>query len=156
MASRLYASIWLSASARDVELRRIDRFESDFRIPGVIHGRRSAEYLNWRFLDCPIRVYHAFRFHRRGEVLGYCVFSQDKSSVQLADFVVEHADRACTRALVEHCRGLGVTHVLFRGVGLPLRGLGFLERKVYGDCTGMGLPDGSWYLTVCDSDSEFD
>jgi len=67
--------------------------------------RRSAEYLNWRYVDNPLYRYELFTARRRGALLGYAVFLQDGEDAMLVDlFGAEEESVLC--ALIAH--GVGV------------------------------------------------
>ena len=47
--------------------------------------QRSAEYLNWRYVNNPLYQYELFTVRRGGALLGYVVFLQDGEDAILAD-----------------------------------------------------------------------
>ena len=124
--SRLYASALLPARPSGISLEEIQRFDHDYTIPDVLHGQRSATYLNWRFFEDRSRDYHVLGFRLGADNLGYCAYRGD-TSARVYDFVASRHERACMRALVEHCRGRGCTQLIFSGVGLRLHRLGFFR-----------------------------
>jgi Acetyltransferase (GNAT) domain len=48
-------------------------------------GRRTAEYLNWRYRDHPLSLHEAVTARRNGELQGYAVFAQQGEDALLAD-----------------------------------------------------------------------
>jgi hypothetical protein len=152
--TRLYAFIWLGGLPRDLEMKQARRFGRDFEVdPAFIHGVRSAKYLNWRFIDNPMYDYAAFHFLEKGAVIGYCVYTLVRSKAEVYDFVVARRQRKCLRLLVQHCRGLGVTQLRFRGIGLNMRKFGlFLRRDRHTYYAGHEVPEGSWLITTADRD----
>ena len=153
--SRIYESLWLPGRPRDLEMRPIARFERDYVLaPSLIHGVRSAEYLNWRFVDNPVRMYSTHEFFEGDEAIGYCAYAHGSSSAVLSDFVTRRHPRNCLRLFVDHCRDSQLTHVAFSGVGLRLKKLGFVMHGLDGSCKAFKVPKGRWMVTPCDTDSE--
>ena len=133
-------------------LRPITRFQTDYVLaPSVIHGVRSAEYLNWRFVHNPVQRYFTYEFLEGDEPVGYVVYALDGSSAVLSDFVTIRHRSSCLRLLLEHCRERELTHVRFTGVGLQLKKLGFISRGLEGACTVFKVPKGRWMVTPCDT-----
>lgn len=157
MASRIYHALWLGITPRDIEMRPVVRFETDYR-PTVdhIHGRRTAEYLNWRFIDNPIGKYSVFEFVKANEPIGFCAYAKNGDAVVIADFVAQRNQRGCLKLLVNHCFCENFARMSFTGAGLGLRKFGFLYRTRTGDFYQYKLPDGQWIVTGCDTDSEVD
>ena len=152
--SKIYTSTLLP-SDRGIEMKRIARFDGDYALnPTLIHGVRSADYLNWRFVDNPVTVYHAYEFLEHDEPIGYCVYARARASVVLSDFVTTRSRRSCLRLLVDHCREIAADRIQFSGTGVKLTDLGFLRRNGRGGCLGFHVPDVPWLLTSCDIDSE--
>jgi hypothetical protein len=141
---------------RGIEMKRIMRFERDYALdPAVIHGVRSADYLNWRFVDNPVSTYHAFEFVERDEPIGYCVYTRVSASAILFDFVTARSSRNCLRLLVDHCREMAIDRIRFSGSGLELGSLGFVRRNGSDrKCLAFLAPEGRWLVTSCDIDSE--
>lgn len=152
-----YEFLRLAGRPRDLEMKPVDRFQTDYALdPDVIHGIRSAEYLNWRFIDNPIGRYASYEFYDDGEPVGYCVYAQVTTSAVISDFVAARRQKGCLHLLVDHCRDAGMTHLNFSGAGLQLKKLGFIHRSVDGNCNKYKAPDGHWMITRCDIDSEVD
>lgn len=161
LVSRLYSSICLGSPASDIEMKPVERFERGYTIDmEFIHGVRSVEYLNWRFIDNPIRRYSAFEFYEGGESIGYCAYTEVNKAVELFDFVVDQHPKKCLRLLVDHCRAEGLSHISFKCAGFQLGGWGFVNRGATSDFimgdnrNGPYRPHGSWMITLADSDYE--
>jgi hypothetical protein len=155
--SFLYKTALLPFVPANLEMKRITRFKQDFEIDvKASHGVRSADYLNWRFIDHPQGSrYRAYEFFDNGEPVGYCVLTQIAGNAMLSDFVVSRHNRGCTRLLVDHCWGEGVGLLGIRGTGLALGKLGFMRRPSKNNCTAADLPHGHWIVTPCDIDVDY-
>ena len=152
--ARVYEWSWLRRDGR-IEMRPIERFARDFALdPAVLHGIRSADYLNWRFIDNPLTAYRAFEFVEGDEPLGYCVYALSGGVATLCDLVTLGNAQGCLRLLVDHCHELGVDRVRLKGTGLKLGGLGFLRRRSSEQCLGIQAPEGPWLIMPCDTDLE--
>ncbi len=46
---------------------------------------RTAEYLNWRYLDCPLAKYDFLAARRNGELVGYVVFTSAGDSASIVE-----------------------------------------------------------------------
>jgi len=153
--SRLYAFLWLGKLPTDLTMRPIKRFDKDFEVDTpFIHGVRSGDYLNWRFIDNRMYDYSAYEFFQNSESIGYCVYRDTSSKVEIFDFVVSRRHRGCLRLLIEHFRSKGIIHVRFRGVGLRLGKFGFIPRRdTLNHCKGTPpVPRDPWMLTLGDRD----
>ena len=153
--SRFYAFLWLGTCPRTIRMERVIRFEKDFDIDtSLVHGVRSAAYLNWRFIDNPMYRYSAYEFLDGDKSIGYCVYAARGSKAEIYDFVADRYKRGCLRLFVEHCRGLGFNHLRFRGFALRLRKYGFIPRRdSHNNCIASSeLPAGTWMLTLGDRD----
>jgi len=153
--SRIYRICWLPGNERNLAMKRITRFRRDYALdPAVIHGVRSADYLNWRFVDNPVSKYYAYEFFERDESVGYCVFTRVGSSAILSDFVTVRCRRYCLRLLIDHCHEAKIARISISGTGLQLRRLGFIHRGYHRDCVAYEPPEGQWVVTPCDTDAE--
>lgn len=154
MGKKLYALLWLGPHPNDLRMEPVARFNRDFDIdPAFIHGVRSAEYLNWRFIDNPMYDYSVFEFFEGDQSIGYCVYSFVRSKTEIYDFIATRRQRSCLRLLVEHCHALGITGLGFKGIGLKLGRFGFLRRRDRDTYyTGHEAPEGDWMLTTADRD----
>ncbi len=155
----IYRTVFLSGDHQDVAMQPVTRFQRDFVAgSGVIHGVRTANYLNWRFINNPFGRYQAFEFVRNGECLGYCVFTQlefsGSRSLVLSDFMTASHRRGCMRLLVDYARQRSLALVVYRGMGLNLGKLGFVRRGPGHDCVASDVPDGEWIANLCDIDAE--
>jgi hypothetical protein len=149
-----------------------DEFTKLTRTVGSRHGtciERSADYLNWRYLQHPL-VRHRLLTARRGkELMGYLIFSQTSEDARIVDlFGCGNADT--WTALVTHVvallRPLGIIAVSMPGLSSnPWTGLlkkwGFRQRE---DCpvvvyasekTAASSEAGTspWFLTDGDRES---
>ena len=156
---RIYAFVRLGGMPNDIHMRPLERFVNDYNVPTpLIHGVRSAAYLNWRFIDNPMQKFHVYEFCENDENIGYCAYKSRESSAELYDFVVLRREKSCLRLLVEDFRRKGFTHLSFPGVHLHLERLGFFDRGSIGDFTSAKakctppLPNGDWMVTFCDRD----
>lgn len=153
--SRLYAFCWLGKLPTDLTMKPITRFDKDFEVDSLfIHGVRSAEYLNWRFINNRMYDYSAYEFFENDESIGYCVYTVIRSKAEIYDFVVSRRHKGCLRLLVEHCRGRGIARLMFRGIGLRLGTYGFIrrpDRENFCKAT-QDVPQGDWMLTMADRD----
>jgi hypothetical protein len=151
---RLYASLRLGRCSRTICMRPVERFQRDFALDDdSLHGVRSAEYLNWRFLDNPMYKYSAFEFVENDEIIGYCVYTTIHGKMELFDFAAERNPRECFRLLVEHCRQARLPRLRFRGVGLCLGKYGFFRRTdPAATFTISRTVDGPFYITMADRD----
>jgi len=155
VSSRLYAFFWLGKPPTDLTMEPVARFERDFEIDTpFIHGVRSADYLNWRFVDNRMYDYSAYEFFQNGESIGYCVYRDAGSKTEIFDFVVSRRHRGCLRLLVEHCRNREIIHMRFRGIGLRLGKFGFVPRRdKLNHCKATkDVPRAPWMLTLADRD----
>lgn len=153
--SGFYSFCWLGKRPTDLIMRPVTRFDRDFVVDTpFIHGVRSAEYLNWRFIDNPMYGYSAYEFLENDEKIGYCVYTVVRSKAELCDFVVSRRQRGCLRLLIEHFRSKRVIHLRFRGIGLCLGKYGFIPRRdPLNNCRATkDVPRGTWMLTMADRD----
>ena len=112
---------------RRYELRRVaersevgSEFDDLFERVGERYGllvERSAEYLRWRYLDCPDEGLELTAAYRRGRLAGWVAVKRLPDRVEWGDALVDPAERQALRALVA-----GI-----REPGLPLTGW-FTER----------------------------
>lgn len=115
---------------RRYELRRIAErseigaaFDDLFERVGERYGllvERSAEYLRWRYLDCPDEGLELVAAYRRGRVAGWVAAKRLPDRVEWGDALIDPAERPALRALVA-----GI-----REPGLPVAGW-FTERPAW-------------------------
>ncbi|MGH7300684.1 MAG: hypothetical protein ACREJE_09755, partial [Candidatus Rokuibacteriota bacterium] len=86
--------------------------------------RRQADYLNWRYLDNPIRRHEILAARRHGELVGYAVVAGDGDAAAIVDLFGIPAPR-----LIE---------------GLARGTLGWLRRRGAASATLWLLPPPSW------------
>lgn len=156
---RAYAFLWLGGKPNDLHLQPLERFTNDFTLDStMIHGVRSADYLNWRYIDNPMREFMVYGFFEGNENIGYCAYTVIDSMAEIYDFIALRRERNCLRLLVENLRKNSLKHVSFPGVGLNLGRLGFFNRGSKSDFTVAKaehtppLPTGDWMVTFCDRD----
>ena len=133
--------------------------------------RRDAEYLRWRYLECPDRAHRLLAIRRRGTLVGWGVFSRRGNDLVWGDALVDNRHVDAVPVLLEHA-----TRRLFPGVervwgwfGLHpawwaacLDDNGFVREREPDDLTpGFYFLDGAitrehlaerWYYTIGDSD----
>ena len=69
---------------------------------------RSAEYLRWRYLDCPDRGLELVAAWRRGRLAGWVAAKRLPDRVELGDALVDPAELPALRALVAEVRETGL------------------------------------------------
>jgi hypothetical protein len=156
---RAYAFLWLGGKPNDLHMQPLERFTNDFKLDStLIHGIRSADYLNWRYIDNPMQEFMVYGFFEGIESIGYCAYTMIDSTAEIYDFIAHRREKSCLRLLVEDFRKKRLTHLSFPGVGLHLGRLGFLNRGSNSDFTVAKaehtppLPSGKWMVTFCDRD----
>jgi len=150
---KIYACLWLSGKQNNIELRKINEFKDDFCVKGNhFYIERTSQFLNWRFINNPIRIYFCYEFHNRGGSIGYCVYAVEETTAVIYDFVSNEDQRVCWRKIVEHLRVQKITHVVFKCVGINLGKFGFIKRKLGASIISYNMPSGRWFFTLCDSD----
>lgn len=61
---------------------------------------RSAEYLNWRFLQHPKQRYHLLTARRKGRLCGYLIYDRSGEDGTVVDLLAEE-DQVCKALLIE-------------------------------------------------------
>ena len=69
---------------------------------------RSAEYVRWRYLDCPDRGIEIVAAYRRGRLAGWVAAKRLADRVELGDALVDPAELPALRALVAEIRETGL------------------------------------------------
>ncbi|MCY3591343.1 MAG: GNAT family N-acetyltransferase [Acidobacteria bacterium] len=115
---------------RRYELLRITKrseietgFDALFERVGERYGllvERSAEYLRWRYMDCPDEGLELVAAYRRGRLAGWVAAKRLADRVEWGDALIDPAERPALRALVAR----------IREPGLPLAGW-FTERPAW-------------------------
>ena len=109
---------------RVVEPSEIDAgFDALFEKVGERYGllvERSAEYLRWRYLDCPDEGLELTAAYRRGRLAGWVAAKRLPDRVEWGDALIDPVERSALRDLVA-----GI-----REPGLPLAGW-FTERPAW-------------------------
>lgn len=127
---------------------------------GVI-GERTADYLTWRFSQCPDIKYETFALSKRAELLGYVVWYRAGESICIADFL---ADDESTELLLSQfsrvARKRRADAIRMSCFGPPefyrqLQAAGFSRRQ---DSTAVLVRTSDttnhWYLTMADHDTD--
>ncbi len=106
---------------RRYELRRIaERSEIDADFDALLERvgerygllvERSAEYLRWRYMDCPDEGLELVAAYRRGRLAGWVAAKRLPDRVEWGDALIDPAERSALRDLVAGIRmpGLPVT-----------------------------------------------
>jgi hypothetical protein len=139
---------------------------------GACYGRciqRSAEYLNWRYLQCPLARFEIVTARRQGALVGYAIYTHTGDDATLADLFGIN-DPTIFTALVQYVvavlRQRGVmtlsAPILESHPWVPLlRRLGFRPREAspviiyaprWPPPGGSGAGNGTWLLMRGDRD----
>jgi hypothetical protein len=110
-----------------------EEFTLGFRqwAPGIgVCADRSAEYLNWRYLQHPLKHYHILTARRDGKLCGFLVYEREGENATVADFMANE-EKAVRGLLVE-------TIAMLRQQGVHTISAPFLEshpgRAILEDC----------------------
>jgi hypothetical protein len=69
--------------------------------PGMgVCSDRSAEYLNWRYLQHPLRHYHILTARQNGKLCGFLIYEREGENATVADFMANEK-KAVKALLVE-------------------------------------------------------
>jgi hypothetical protein len=151
--SKAYAYFWLNRNQINLELRKINEFKNDFVVKWEhLYIERTANFLNWRFINNPIKNFFCYEFHNNGELIGYCVYAIEESTGVIYDFISMKNQRGCLMKIVECLRTKQNTHVVFKCVGMSLRKFGFIKRRLGSNVISYSIPGKCLFLTLCDSD----
>lgn len=151
--SKVYSFLYLGRRPREAQMKPVQRFERDYSLePEYIQGVRSAEFLNWRFIDNPIDEYCVYEFCSKGESLGYCVYFIEASVGKIYDLVLTGSPRSCLRLLMDHLREKGAAHLIFKSIGFQMRRYGFIRIGSPGYFDILNTPQGKWKITLADKD----
>jgi hypothetical protein len=176
-AVRVPSGAQLESVAR-FDQRHTDAGDLLMSADGVLGARRSAEYLNWRFVDKPGVHYERWHVTRGSTCLGYVVWRVDSAARigYVMELLTERHDPAVTRALVRTAlRGMqdeGCTYALSwtldtMPVSRSYRRAGFvrLPARLEADDLHFGAvalnpqyatvasTRSSWYVSLADSDT---
>lgn len=180
----LLGNLWLAFS---IEAKSIDRaisvqshvgaFTAEFtdlaEVAGSQYGlciNRSADYLNWRFLEDPHNRYECLVARKSGRLCGYLLYTRNAEDAILIDLFgikQESILDSLLSALAKELRRSGVMTISAPVVeGHPWRGLlmqaGYRdrERSPFVACPGTGAlaqgfegPRGAWHFMQGDRDS---
>jgi GNAT superfamily N-acetyltransferase len=151
--SEFYTWLWMRKRPKDLHMRPVTRFDREYKPnPAFIHGVRAAAFLNWRFIDNPMKEFSCFEFFEDEQPVGYCVYAAHDSKAEIYDLVLGRRDRECLRLLVDHCRSEGLSALIFQSVGFRMRRFGFLRRAAPRDFYSLNTPQGVWLATLGDKD----
>ncbi|RJP16109.1 MAG: hypothetical protein C4520_19025 [Candidatus Abyssobacteria bacterium SURF_5] len=152
--SRLYSRLWLGRKTHGLHMKPVRSFERSYSLDhSFLQGVRSAEYLNWRFIDNPVRRYSVYEFfNHENTSLGYCVYYIDKTAAQVYDLVISSHTRACLRLLSDHFRERQISHLIFKSIGFRMRKYGFIRIGSPGFMDTLNTPSGTWLVTIGDKD----
>ena len=152
--------------------QRFDRLWLNTLSRFQVIGERTAEFLTWRFLNCPQTQYHIFTLvqSKSRELLGYVIWSAAADSVSIADLLASDSSTT-TRLLwefIELIRGTGAAAIrlscfasdefyrALRAAGLSQRqdGLTVLVKTLdtMGNKSTATDNGQNWYLTMADHD----
>lgn len=133
-------------------------------------GDRSADFLTWRFTDCPDLTYEIFTLADRttGDLLGYVVWYADEGAASISDLLAID-EPTTTLLLAEFSRAVrqtGWTAIRFGCFASPsfytlLKQSGFHRRQNRHPvlCRRSNVVDSqaagsNWFLTMADSDTD--
>jgi hypothetical protein len=154
--------IGLHAGGCGEEFAALDRASVD---AGVTRVRRSAAYLNWRFLANPFRSHEILTARRDATLAGYLVLARDESTHAIVDLspaapVVTAALVAAAARLAHQRRASAITASMidFHPAAATLAEMGFRAREASPVivCPSPGLAarleHTSWFFTEGDRD----
>ncbi len=112
------------------------RFNALFEAVGDRYGllvERSAEYVRWRYLDCPAKGPELVAAYRRGRLAGWVVATRHPDRVEWGDALVDPAELPALRVLLGEIRAPGLPIVGWfserpRWWSRQLDSLGFVRR----------------------------
>jgi len=151
--------------AKALEGRFDDRFSELYRrvAPRMnVIGRRTADYLNWRYRDNPLSRYEVVTVERQGRLMGYAVFVRREREAVLADLFGEPEDAvadALAAVVIDAMRGTEVETLsapVLQGSPLipALERWGFRARESSPFVVST-LPGGKWDGLVTDEHNWF-
>ena len=177
-ALQLQSTEWRTRLPRPVIAESMPRFDSRFdelwsraACQFDVIGERTADYLNWRFTNCPDLDYEIFTLAERatGELLGYVVWYADEGATSISDlFAIDGPTTSLLLAEFSRCaRRSRSSAIRFGCFGSPefyrqLQLAGFQRRqnrhpvlRRLGAATEAATCQGArWYLTLADSDTD--
>lgn len=150
--------ILLGFGRRGIEIERVKKFDdsidsflSTWAAEHVVSCARSADFLNWRFRDCPLdSEYQIYKFSDKDKLMGYMVLCSGERNGKQTLFVEELISRP------EHYRLLvdsairfayeqGLDAIYYRGLDSKLQQT--LSRRLF-----VGRSDGPRFMFHCDND----
>ena len=114
-------------TASDVRLVEIERFKpTHLTASEKINGKKTIDYLNWRYIENPCKKYTAFEFVQGEKVLGYIVSTVKEGKIEIYDFLcAQGKEKACLKAFVKWCRQGDGSHIFVQSVGYDFPKYGF-------------------------------
>lgn len=109
--SKIFFSTKYHHEIKDVIIKRVSAFDdridnfwkevsADFNIIAV----RNKKYLNWKFVECPVRRYTIFIAEKEEKILGYIVFRDEERANEkrgyIVDFLAKTDDKRIIRSLI--------------------------------------------------------
>lgn len=125
-----------------------------------VYASRSAEYLNWRYRDNPMRQYLTVTARRKGELTGYAVVAVDGSEWRIGD-LIGFADDSASAGILAHLEDLArrggaekLTALAMEqsAAGAALKRGGFSPREGHPVIVSAGSAD-HWFLMDGDRES---
>jgi hypothetical protein len=153
--------------------REFDEFWGRVASRYALIGEKSAEYLDWRYRQCPVRTYRVFgvRESAASPLLGYLVFAErdhridivdfawDETSIELEEVIarfVRMQQTGATESIAVSIAGSKDVSRRFRNVGFSARGETnpLLMYRPPGSRIKLDeIKQGSWYLVAGDNDT---
>jgi len=148
---------------------------SDYPIATI----RESRYLNWRFIDCPVRKYSAYIARKAGAICGYIIFRNEQvrglKRGYIVDFLTTKNDKTALSWLVSNAvrslrkEGVDIISCLVPRCCLSIRATlrrhGFVFKEYEYSVVGNALADyissrevatqDDWFLTMGDSETDF-
>ena len=105
-------NLWLRSSRKVPNMTislHADRFGEEFSYldknhdekDNILRSQRTAEYLNWRYRDDPMRQYQVLTAYRSGELLGYAIFYISHQDAYILDLFAPKAPSITVNLLNE-------------------------------------------------------
>ena len=116
---------------------RVDALDHRLSAQGIVAGARTADYLNWRYLDNPLGDHDVFIVEEDEMIRGYIVVRREDETATVTDFMAE-PESSVTDALlsrtIDSVRGTSIrtlsVPVLQNSALVPtLEGWGFQPRE---------------------------
>lgn len=103
----------INTSSSTLNIQPVNKFGADFdqlwnEASSGYRGItvRDSDYLNWRYVECPIHEYQSFGAYRKNRLVGFIVIRTGiKKNIKegyIIDFFVEYGDNSTLEALIRH------------------------------------------------------